>query len=853
MISEKYETRDIEAKWQARWEAQCTYAWNPDEPRTQSYIIDTPPPTVSGYLHIGHVYSYTQTDLIARYRRMAGENVFYPMGFDDNGLPTERLVEKTRGIRAVDMSREDFIAICHEVARESEQDFRKLFRNIALSVDWSLEYQTISAHCRKISQLSALDLFQKDHLYRRLQPTLWDPVDRTALAQAEVVEKETPGTMWQVVFGLERDGEIVVGTTRPELIGACCALMIHPEHPRRYDLEGTRAISPLFLVPVPIIVDTRVDPEIGSGVVMCCTFGDTTDIEWWRTYNLPTRVILDKAGRLTEMPGLGGPDWPSLDLNGARSAAAGLAGSKVTSARQKIVDMLRARAAVRSHNDLIRMVPCAERSGAPLEILVTPQWFVRTLDKKDALLQKGREIQWFPDYMRARYESWVENLKWDWCISRQRYFGVPFPFWYSKRAGEEGHIIPARPEDLPVNPLVDLPRGYAAHEVEPDPDVMDTWATSSVSPQINSYGIAPGFSIDSERHRKLFPATMRPQAHEIIRTWAFYTILKALLHEGQIPWKHIAISGWCLAPDRSKMSKSKGNVVTPDSLLERYGADAIRYWTATSKLGNDTALSEDVLKQGRRLVTKLWNASRFTALQLEGFDKRPSTPLQDLEQRYIVDLFDRWILSRVGATVATATSAYEAYEYADALRAIERFFWSDFCDNYLELVKGRAYGDAGTPANQRSARYTLWHCLEATLRLLAPTLPHVTEEIYSALFPSRCAVVNSIHARGNWPRAADQVQERDAERIGGAGIGILALLRKLKSQRNISLKTPVLWCKISSGSNESAIDRSALDKIGMDLSYAIGTSDLSWADAMPNDEVTTTEDGSLRVAVGFAE
>jgi valyl-tRNA synthetase len=856
MIDDKYDFKAAEAKWQDQWQRSGLFSWNADEPKENSYIIDTPPPTVSGFLHIGHVYSYTQTDLIARYKRMAGSNVFYPMGFDDNGLPSERLVETTRKIRASDMSREEFIRICYEVVRAAEDDFRTLFKRIALSVDWSLEYQTISPRCRKISQLSALDLFAKEQLYRQLQPTLWDPADRTALAQAEVVEKEMAGTMWEISFRLEHGSDVTIATTRPELLGACCALLIHPDHPRRLELEQVQAISPLYGVPIPILVDPQVDPHTGSGIVMCCTFGDTTDVEWWRRYKLPLRVIIDKSGRFTAMDGIGGPDWPSLDLAGARMLAASLAGLNIRDARQKIVATLQERGHLGSEKPIRRMVPCAERSGAPLEILVTPQWFVRTLDKKEALLEKGRRIRWFPDYMQARYESWVENLKWDWCISRQRYFGVPFPFWYSKRQGEEGRIIAAHPDDLPVNPLVDLPRGYGSDEVLPDPDVMDTWATSSVSPQINSYGVAPGLVIDPERYRKLFPATLRPQSHEIIRTWAFYTILKSYLHENKIPWQDIAISGWCLAPDKSKMSKSKGNVVTPESLLDRYGADVLRYWTATSRLGVDTALSEDVLKVGKRLVTKLWNASRFVELQLHDIGAAPETPRADFEHGRIIETFDRWILSRLAEAVTNATEANDVYEYASALRVIERFFWTDLCDNYLELIKGRAYGDFGTSESQLSARYTLWHCLDTVLRLFAPILPHITEEIYSQMFSRTFATVHSIHARGTWPKPIDQLHDAAAEKLGSVGVSVLAAVRKLKTNRNLSLKKPLLWCNVAPTENGAALTPDALDELRPDLMHAIGTNSLTWNDAQPpvgTVDAINTHDDALRVEVVFAD
>ncbi|SMH29882.1 valine--tRNA ligase [Azospirillum agricola] len=848
-LADKYDFKVAEADCQESWKRLNTYAWDAAAPKSESYIIDTPPPTVSGYLHMGHIYSYTQTDLTARYMRMAGRNVFYPIGFDDNGLPTERLVEATRKIRATDMSREEFVAICHEVVQQSEEDFRKLFRSIGLSVDWAQEYQTISPTSMKLSQMSALDLFKKGHLYRTWQPTLWDPVDRTALAQAEVVDKEVASSMWELAFGLEGGGEVVIATTRPELLGACCALFIHPDHPKAAGLLGRNAISPLFQVPVPILADERADPEKGTGIVMCCTFGDTTDIEWWREHKLPTRVILDKNGRLTGLERIGGSaDWPSLDRDSAQAAAAELTGLKVNAARTKTIELLTARDVVRGSTAVNRMVPSAERSGAPLEILVTPQWFVRVLDKKDDLLKIGSEIAWYPPYMQVRYDRWVENLKWDWCISRQRYFGVPFPFWYSKRPGEEGKVLFADVADLPVNPLTDLPRGYTADEVEPDPDVMDTWATSSVSPQLNSRAVAPGFEVDSERHDKLFPADMRPQAHEIIRTWAFYTIVKSYLHEGKAPWKDITISGWCLAQDRSKMSKSKGNVVTPDSLLERYGADVVRYWTATSRLGLDTALSEDVLKVGKRLTTKLWNATRFVSMQLKDFDGAPSTPKEDVAKGIIVSPVDQWILTRLSEVVRGSGELFGKYEYADALHLIERFFWNDFCDNYLELSKGRAYSDVGNEAEHRSAQYTLWHCLETMLRLFAPTLPYMTETLYQGLFPGRSS---SIHNRGNWPKADDQFASASAELAGEACVGILAAVRKAKSDRQVSLKTPLAWLRVAPGATPPDGARELVASITGDLAATIGASVVEWADSLEG-ETVPTQDSAFALQLEFA-
>lgn len=787
--SNAYNFKATEAKWKDYWLTHKTYQWDKDEARDNSFVIDAPPPTISGSLHMGHIYSYTQADVLARFMRMTGKNVFYPMGWDNNGLPTERLVERVRGIRAVDMTREEFIRICHEVVNESEKDYRALFQAIGLSVDWQQEYRTIDDNSRTLSQMSVLDLFAKDELYRQFQPTLWDTIDQTALAQADIAEKESVGTMWQIPFFAADGTEIVIATTRPELLGACVALMIHPQHPKAASLLGKTVTTPLYGVSVPVVADEKVDPEKGTGFVMCCTFGDVTDIEWWKIHKLATRVIIDKNGRMTAMPDFGKDGWVSKNPAEAQESITALTGLKIKAARDKIVEILKEKNLLRGEETVQRMIPCAERSGAPLEIIVTPQWFVRVLNKKDALIEQGRKIKWYPEYMRVRFEQWTENLKWDWCISRQRYFGVPLPFWYSTKAGEEGKILVATPDQLPVNPLVDLPHGYSRDEVIADTDVMDTWATSSITPQLSSKAITDKLSLDTVRHAKLFPAHLRPQAHEIIRTWAFYTILKSYLHQNSIPWETIALSGWCLAEDRSKMSKSKGTAIRPEDLIEENSADVIRYWTATSRLGLDTAFDKNIFKIGKRLQNKLWNAARFVNLQIQG--SVPKFTTLAAADSIITAPLDRWISTRLADTITEATKHYSNYDYADGLRVVEDFFWKDFCDNYLELVKARAYGEAGDDvAGQVSARTTLYFVLEAVLRLFAPVLPHVTEELYSTLYTARWQKAGSIHARGQWAKPADYIHDAAALAEGEIVTNLLASVRKAKSNANVSIKTP---------------------------------------------------------------
>ncbi|MEF2074603.1 valine--tRNA ligase [Consotaella aegiceratis] len=790
-FSQNYNFREAESALLAYWRDSPIYKWDERLPAKLDYVIDTPPPTVSGTLHVGHVYSYTQADIIARFWRMLGRNVLYPIGWDDNGLPTERLVEKIKKVRGADMPRGEFVALCREVIPKYEEQFRQLFSRLGLSVDWSREYQTISDNSRAVSQLSFLDLYEKGLLERRLEPTLWDPADRTAIAQAEVEEMERTGLLNNIAFGIEGGGEVEIATTRPELLGGCAALMIHPDHPRAADLVGKRAISPLYGALVPIIADDTVDKEKGTGVVMCCTFGDVTDIQWWRTHNLPLRLVVDEAGKMLEVPAIGAEAWPVVDMARAREAIAAVAGLKIAKAREMMLKLLKDSGDLRSQTETNQVIPVAERSGFPLEIIVTPQWFIKTLDFKEELLAKGREINWHPAYMRQRFENWVQGLKWDWAISRQRHFGVPLPVWCSRRIGEEGKILLPTRGQLPVDPITDLPQGYTADEVTPERDVFDTWATSSVSPQLITRTVSAENGYDHQLHDRIFPMAMRPQAHEIIRTWAFYTIVKSLHHQNEVPWRDVCISGWCLASDGSKMSKSKGNIIDPNQLLEEFGADVVRYWTGTSRLGNDTALSPNTLKQGKRLVTKLWNACKLAHSSFGERRLQTETVAKDVALGTISHPLDLWLLGKLATTIETATASMESYEYANAFRAVEQFFWSDFCDNYLELVKYRVRDIADVPtAGQLSAQHTLLHACRAVLRLFAPLMPFVTETIASA-FALPGDEAHGIHARGNWPRTEDYPKSDASHTLGEAVVDVVAAMRKIRSSLGVSRRAEV--------------------------------------------------------------
>lgn len=781
-----YNHREREKFWQEYWRKNQIYKFRDDLPKSQTFVIDTPPPTVSGVLHMGHVFSYTQADFIARFKRMRGFDVFYPIGFDDNGLPTERLVEKIIGERARNYEQKNgegaFVKKCHEVVEEAEKEFELFFNSIALSFDWDEKYQTISKEVEAISQSSFLDLYRKGLIERKAEPVLWDPADQTALAQADLVDKEMPSAMNEIEFEAEGAGKFLIATTRPELLAACVAVMVNPEDARFKKLIGKTAKVALYDFKVPIIADELVQLDKGTGAVMCCTFGDETDIKWWKIHQLPLKIILNKDGRIRE----------DIEFVG---------GLKINPAREKVIAVLKERDLLKKSDPIKHQVKCAERSGSAIEILVTPQWFIKVLEHKEALKAKAEECNWYPNYMKQRLLQWIDGLNWDWCISRQRFFGVPFPIWYSRRRGEEGKILVA--EKLPCDPRVDLPAGYSRDEVEVGIEVMDTWATSSITPQICAGGIAP----NNARFNKIFPSDLRPQAHEIIRTWAFYTIVKSHFHSNSIPWKNLMISGWCLAADKTKMSKSKGNVVTPTGLIEEKGSDVVRYFASGSALGADTAFSEEVFKIGQRLATKLFNAAKFASLSLtEEAIINPESAKKDADAKKIFYPADLWILSKLARVVELATAELERFEYAKAREIIEEFFWRDFCDNYLEVSKVRTYGlkaeklkdaqlneadQARISAAQQSAAHTIYHCLKTLLKLFAPFIPHLTEELYSELFSAEFGQIRSIHARGTWPKQQDQLFDQKFLELGDELISILAEVRKYKSERKLSMKVPV--------------------------------------------------------------
>ncbi|MGL9725897.1 MAG: valine--tRNA ligase [Wolbachia sp.] len=841
MLEEKYSFREIEDKYNILWEDNKVYKWNGEKDNT--FTIDTPPPTISGKLHIGHIFSYCHTDFIARFQRMLGKDVFYPIGFDDNGLPTERLVEQTYKTRAKEVGREKFIEMCHEVIEKSKQEFKELFKSIGISYDWNLEYHTISKEVVTLSQMSFIDLYNKGYAYRKTQPIFWDPIDKTAIAQAEIEDKIFESSLNTIVFSTEEDEQIKIATTRPEMLPACVAVFCHPEDKRYTHLIGKTATVAITGAKVPIIDDDKVKIDKGTGLVMCCTFGNELNIYWQQKHNLPMKIIIDQDGRmnLTDhfdvIPVLdigiqsasatwiteeasngaipvcskGTKEWIPVserwdDTIGATEMTKGTAcdtgiygeinGLKVKEARKRIIEILSEEGLLIESTSISHSVKCAEKSGTPLEILPTYQWFIKTLNQKTQVLDKVKECSWHPESMRKRMEVWIEGLNWDWCISRQRYFGVPFPVWYSKRKGEEGKIILAEVKDLPIDPLKDLPKGYSKEEIIPDQDVMDTWATSSITPQLSALAVNSELYLPNHRYDKIFPADLRSQSHEIIRTWTFYTILKAHYHANSLPWKNIMISGWCLADDKKKMSKSKGNIVTPHVILKTYGADVVRYWTVNSRLGVDTVYSENIFKIGKRLVTKLWNASKFVSMFMEKH--------QALSINSVSETMDKWILSKLYKVIEKATNSLLQFEYCEALGVIEEFFWKDFCDNYLELVKKRAYGDEAN----LSAKQSLAYVLNIILRLFAPFLPYITEKIYYQLYS-----YNSVHNKSNWPSKEELIYDKHSKEMGDNFVQILNLVRKIKADNNVSVKHLIKKLTIKANAEEGKLNQSAQDDL----------------------------------------
>jgi valyl-tRNA synthetase len=840
----------LEERWSRRWDEWQIYRF-PQAVPSPVYSIDTPPPTVSGSLHIGHIFSYTHPDIVARFQRMSGRTVFYPIGWDDNGLATERRVENYYGVRCdpslpydasfappserperpIAISRPNFIELCELLTHTDEVAFEELFRRLGLSVDWSTKYTTISALARRTSQLAFLHLVENDDAYRQEAPTMWDVDFQCSVAQAELEDREVAAAFHRVRFQSAAAGDPVeIDTTRPELIPSCVALVVNPDDPRHRHLVGSSAVTPLFGVEVPILAHKLADPGKGTGIAMVCTFGDLTDVTWWRELALPTRTLIGRDGRFGSAP-FGTPGWESRDLGKARQAFSQLEGLTTNKARERVVGLLRESGDLVGEPRPIRhFVNFYEKGERPLEIVSSRQWYVRTMRHRDDLIALGRQINWHPAFMRSRYEAWIEGLTGDWNISRQRYYGVPFPVWYPIAADgsiEHDHPILAEAPSLPVDPSSSAPPGYRENQrgvprgFIADPDVMDTWATSSLTPQIAGHWAESGKPFEN-----VFPMDLRPQAHDIIRTWLFSTVVRSNFEHHSIPWKNVAISGFILDPERKKLSKSKGGAVVPSEFLDAHGTDGVRYWAGSARLGSDAVLDEQQMQIGRRLAIKILNASKFILSRRADFGE-VSLP----SRAEISHPLDLAMLAQLAQVVDEATNALASYEHARALERTERLFWT-FCDDYLELVKTRAYSDG---PGARSARAALGLSLDVLLRLFAPFLTYCTEEAWSWSHPG------SIHA-ADWPSARSLRSGVDGNEGDGAILDdagqVLSAVRRAKSDAKTSMRTPV-------GRVVVAADAATLRRIGLAADDLKATGVIETLDLQPADR-------PLQVAVTLA-
>ncbi|NMF02393.1 valine--tRNA ligase [Bifidobacterium boum] len=829
-LPDKVGVDGLEDKWRKTWDESGVYKFRNTRDRKAVYSIDTPPPTVSGHLHVGHVFSYTHTDIIARFKRMQGFDVFYPMGWDDNGLPTERRVQNYYGVRVdtslkydpdfkppfegtdgkkinakdqVPVSRKNFIELCERLTKEDEKQFEELWRSLGLSIDWSQTYHTIGEHPQRVAQKAFLRNLARGEAYQKDAPGLWDVTFQTAVAQAELESREYPGFYHKIAFRFEDGTPIYIETTRPELLAACGALIANPDDDRYKQYFGQYVYSPLFKVKVPILAHPAAEMDKGAGIAMCCTFGDVTDVEWWRDLKLPTRPIIQRNGRII----MSVPDW--IEDPQGRAIFEETEGKTTFSARKIIVDHLRESGDMDGEpKPTTRMTNFYEKGDKPLEIVTSRQWYLKNggTDKKlnAELIERGNELNFHPDFMHVRYDNWVNGLNGDWLISRQRFFGVPFPLWYPLDANGEPdyeHPLTPREDQLPIDPTNDVPEGYDESQRDQpngftaEKDIMDTWATSSLTPQIVTHWAEPGEENEA-LFKATFPMDLRPQGQDIIRTWLFSSIDRAHLENHCLPWANATLSGWILDPDHKKMSKSKGNVVVPNKPIKQFGADAVRYWAASARLGLDATYDEGQMKIGRRLAIKLLNATKFAlAIGREDENHHVGSPaVAHWNPADVTEPLDRAVMAKMALVIRQATNALNAYEHSKALEVIESFFWQ-FCDDYIELVKNRAYGTADstgkTPSEAavKSARTTLGLGLDTFARLLAPYLPYATEEVWSWMHEGE----GSVH-RAAWPKpepyeqAAFKVSPDVLTYAGEA----LASLRKIKSEAKVSMKTPIL-------------------------------------------------------------
>ena len=770
-LPKNYNPKEAEPKWLEFWEKEKVYAFDP-ESKAEIYSVDTPPPTVSGKMHLGHSFSYSQQDFVARFQRMLGKNVFYPFGTDDNGLATERMIEKMKNVKGQFMKRKEFVDLCLKTLNEIRPDFVYDWKRIGISADYSVFYTTINEHCQIISQRSFLELYKMGRIYKKKAPIMFCPNCMTAIAQVELKDAERESFLVYIKAKVEgADEHLVFATTRPELIYGCVGISVHPDDKRYRHLIGKKARIPITNSLIELTPDEMTDMEYGSGVVYYCTYGGVECIDWMMRHpQVKPLDIMGLDGRYNELSGR-------------------YKGMKSEEARKQVIEDLQKESALVKLEKINHTVNTHERCDTDIEYVSTDQWYIKYLELKDEFIKYGRKIKWHPEHMRARYENWIKGLKWDWNISRQRHFGVPIPVWYCKKCNE---ITVAEEKQLPADPLVDNPLKKCkcgSNEFIGEKDVLDTWTTSSLTPDI-----AIELFEDKKIHKKLHPMSLRPQAHDIITFWLFNTVVKSYFHHKNIPWKNAMISGWALDPKGKKMSKSKGNVIDPRGMIAKYSADSLRFWAAGSRLGDDLPFQEKDLVTGQKFTTKIWNASKFAFMHLADYNGEKPSKLESV---------DKWILSKLSKVVKVSTENFMNYEYSHTKLETETFFWHTFCGNYLEIVKDRLYNaDRRGEESRISAQYGLYHTLLAIIKLMAPIMPFITEEIYQ-LYYRKHEKSKSVHL-AKWPDIS--MVDEHAEHIGDFVVKVVEFARKQKSEKQLSLKTPIKKLTIKAKIEEKDFD-----------------------------------------------